>query len=97
QPPDAAGSLRTRLRPPYPVAVPRVSHHGLARAGNLRLLRHPVRRSSLVDPDHDARRLARAPPAQGLPARRNPGRVQGRAYPAARRAEGIQLMNDIDT
>ena len=41
------------------------------------------------DPDPDARRLAGPPAAQGLPARRHPGRVQGRRDPAAGRAEGL--------
>ena len=65
----------------------------LARAGDLRLLRHHLRRAPGAGPDRDARRLAGAPPAQGLPARRDPGRVQGRADPAARPAEGLQLMS----
>ena len=31
---------------------------------------------------------------QGLPTRRHPGRIQGRADTPARRAEGLQLMSD---
>jgi NADH-quinone oxidoreductase subunit C len=41
------------------------------------LLRDHLRRPPVADPNRDARRLARAPATQGLPARRDSGRIQG--------------------
>src|SRR6185437_15998163 len=45
------------------------------------------------DADPDARRLGRAPAAQGLPARWHPGAVQGRHDSTAGRAEGLQVSD----
>src|SRR5690606_20656643 len=69
----------------------------LARARDLGHVRHHLRRSPLADPHPHARRLARPPPAEGLPARWHPGRVQGRHHPAAGPAEVVQLMSTHDT
>ena len=44
-----------------------------------------------ADQDRDARRLARPPAAEGLPARRHPGGVPRRDDPAAGRAEGVPV------
>src|SRR5699024_1983191 len=92
QPTPAAGDVDARLGPPRPVPDPGVPDHGLARAGDLRLLRRTLRRPPLAHPDRDAGRLGGTPAAQGLPARRHPGPVQGRDGPAARPAEGVLLM-----
>src|ERR687890_239438 len=56
------------------------------------LLRRRLRRTSGTDPDRDARRLARPPAAQGLPARRHPRRVQRRHHPAAGHAEELLMI-----
>src|SRR5207302_11143333 len=64
----------------------------LAGAGDLRHVRHHLRRTSGADPDPDAGRLGRAPAAQGLPARRDSGGIQGRGDPAARSAEVVLMI-----
>ena len=46
-----------------------------------------------ADPDRDARRLAGSPAAQGLPAGRHPGRVQGRRR-SRRRTSGGRTADD---
>ena len=78
--------------PHIPSIVRDLPDERLARARDLRLLRHRLRRPPRPDPHPDARRLAGPPAAQGLPAGRHPGGVQGRHHPAARRAEVVQLM-----
>src|SRR5690606_21071935 len=88
------GGRGRRERPAHPVQRPGVPGARLARARDVRLLRDHLRRAPGPGPDRDARRLARSPPAQGLPAGRYPGGVQGREHPAARRAEVVQLMTD---
>ena len=50
-----------------------------------------------ADPDPHAGRLGRSPPAQGLPARRDPGGVQGRGDPAARPAEVVLMTRQTRT
>ena len=86
---------RIRVEVTCPDADPHIPQRGrdlpdqrLARARDLRLLRHRLRRPPGAHPHPDARRLAGPPAAQGLPARRHPGRVQGRHHPAARPAGG---------
>ena len=69
----------------------------LARARDLGLLRHRLRRPPGADPDRDARRLARPPAAQGLPARRRTGRVQGRHGAASGRAEVVRMSETTET
>src|SRR5690606_13208688 len=49
-----------------------------------------------VDEDPDARRLGGPPAAQGLPAWRHPGGVQGCRRATAERAEGLSLMSTDD-
>ena len=53
---------------------------------------HPV-----ADPHRDARRLGGTSAAQGLPVGRHSRRVPRRRDPAARRAEGLQLMSTTTT
>ena len=80
--PTTAGSgSRSRCPdadPHIPSIVVGLPDQRLARARDLGLLRDRLRRPPGADPDRDARRLAGPPAAQGLPARRHPGRVQGR-------------------
>ena len=52
-----------------------------------------LRRPPGAHPDPDARRLAGPPAAQGLPARRHPGRVQGRHHPTAGPAEVLLMTH----
>src|SRR6185437_7530033 len=63
----------------------------LARAGDLGLLRHRLRRASRAHPDPDAGRLEGPPAAQGLSARRHPGRVPRREDPGSGRAEALLM------
>ena len=84
---------RSRSPAPTPTRTSRRSssvypRQRLARARDLRLLRHRLRRPPRPDPDRDARRLARPPAAQGLPAGRHPGRVQGRRRSRRRTSGG---------
>ena len=79
---------RIRLEVTAPDADPHIPSHRrrlpdrrLARARDLGHVRHHLRRPPRADPDPDARRLAGSPAAQGLPAGRHPGRVQGRDIP----------------
>ncbi len=88
QPPDPRRGDLPRRRPAHPERGRDVPDQRLARARGLRLLRHRLRRPPRAHPHPDARRLAGPPPAQGLPAGRHPGGVQGRDHPAARPADG---------
>ena len=88
QPPDPPRGHLPRRRPAHPQRGGDVPHQRLARARDLRLLRHRLRRPPRTHPHPDARRLAGPPPAQGLPARWHPGRVQGRHHPSARTSGG---------
>ena len=97
------GSRRVRLEvtapdddPHVPSIVSVYPGDRLARARDLGHVRHRLRRPPGPDAHPHARRLAGPPAAQGLPARRHPRRVQGRHRPAARRAEGVQLMTTHD-
>jgi hypothetical protein len=69
--PEVAAEFRDD--PAYPLARRRVPDLQLARAGDLGLLRHHLRRPSGPDQDRNAGRLEGPPAAQGLPARRHPG------------------------
>ena len=93
QPPDP----RSRSPPPTPTRTSRrrrdLPDRRLARARDLRHVRHRLRRPPRPDPHPDARRLAGPPAAQGLPARRHPGRVQGRA-PSHRPTSGGRTTDD---
>src|SRR5690606_27718444 len=91
QPGDPPGGQRARQRPAHPVAVLGLSDERLARARDVRLLRHRLRRSPGPDADHDAGRLAGPPAAQGLPPRRPPRRVQGRPDPGSGPAEVVLM------
>ena len=95
--PTAAGCgsrSRCPTRDPHiPSTVVGLPGQRLARARDLRLLRHRLRRSPRAGPHRDAGRLARPPAAQGLPARRHPGRVQGRA-PSRRPTSGGRTADD---
>ena len=75
--------------PHVPSVVDGLPDGRLAGARDLGHVRHRLRRPPRADPHPHARRLGRPPPAQGLPARRDPGGVQGRGDPAARRAAGL--------
>ncbi len=88
QPADPARGQLPRQRPAHPVDRDDVPHQRLARARDVRHVRHRLRRPPGTHPHPHAGRLARPPPAQGLPAGRHPRGVQGRHDPAARRAEG---------
>src|SRR5699024_1397309 len=94
QPAAPPGDLGAGPGSAHPVADRDLSDQRLARARDLRLLRNHLRRPPLPDPDPDAGRLGGPPAAQGLPARRNPRRVQGSDDSTARPAEGLQLMAD---
>ena len=83
--------------PHIPSLFARLPDHRLARARDLRLLRHHLRRPSRADPHRNARRLGGAPATQGLPVGRHPRGVPRRRDPAARRAEGLQLMSTSTT
>ena len=69
--------------PHIPSLFARLPDHRLARARDLRLLRHHLRRPSRADPHRNARRLGRAPAAQGLPVGRHP--VSSTTAPRSRR------------
>src|SRR5665648_442575 len=97
RPPAPAGRRGARLGPAHPVEHERLPRSRLARAGDLRLLRDHFRRSPGPGPDRDAGRLAGPPPAGSPCAGWDPGRVQGCADPAARRAEVVQLMTEQQT
>ncbi len=88
QPADPARGQLPRQRPAHPVDRGDVPHQRLARARDVRHVRHRLRRPPGSHPHPHAGRLARPPPAQGLPAGRHPRGVQGRHHPAARRADG---------
>jgi NADH-quinone oxidoreductase subunit C len=64
----------------------------LAGAGDLGHVRADLRRPPGADPDPDAGRLGRPPAAQGLPARRDRGGVQGRRDTTARHPKGVLVM-----
>src|SRR5882757_8980256 len=96
QPADSRRGGCTRCGSPCAVAVFGLPHHGLARAGDLRLLRHRVRRAPIADPHRDARRLGRPSATQGLPVGRHPRGVSRGDDPPARRAEVLQLMTQQD-
>ncbi|CAA9325809.1 MAG: NADH-ubiquinone oxidoreductase chain C, partial [uncultured Nocardioidaceae bacterium] len=91
QPPHPTRGRGAGRRPAHPVGRGDVPDRRLARAGDLRLLRDRLRRAPGAHPDRDARRLAGPPPAQGLPARRDPRAVQGRDRAPAGPAEVLQL------
>src|SRR5215471_746087 len=91
QPPGQARGDCAGRRPAHPLTGRRVPGGQLARAGDLGFLRHHLRRASRADPDPDAGRLEGPPAAQGLPARRHPGRVPRRQDPGAGRAEGLLM------
>ena len=80
--------------PHVPSLFSRLSDLRLARARDLRLLRHHLRRPPRADPHRDARRLGGPPAAQGLPAGRGPGGVPRRPDPAAGRAQVVPLMSE---
>ena len=82
--------------PHIPSVVGHLPDRRLARARDVRHVRHRLRRSPRPDPHPDARRLARLPAAQGLPARWHPGRVQGRHHRTAG-PEEVVLMTTTDT
>ena len=69
----------------------RLPDRRLAGAGDVRHVRRHLRRPPQPDPDPHAGRLGGPPAAQGLPARRRAGRVQGRRDPAAGPAEGLPV------
>ncbi len=96
QPPGPGRGVGARRRPAPAVGRLGLPRQRLARARDLRLLRHGLRRPPGADPHPDAGRLAGSPAAQGLPAGRHPRGVQGRRDPAAGRAEGLQLMSTTD-
>ena len=83
-PPRGDLPRRRRAHPVHRLDLP---DQRLARARDLGHVRHRLRRPPGPDPDPHARRLAGPPAAQGLPARRHPGRVQGRR-PSRRRTSG---------
>ena len=93
QPPDPARGHRPRRRPAHPEPRGDLPHQRLARARDLRHVRDRLRRPPGADPDPDARRLAGPPPAQGLPAGRHPGGVQGRR-PSRRPTSGGPTTDD---
>lgn len=67
RPADPPGGLGPGQRAAHPVARRRLPDERLARARDVRLLRHRLRRPPRPHPDHDAGRLAGPPAAQGLP------------------------------
>ena len=87
-PPGPAGGRGHRRGPAPAERHQRLPDRRLAGAGDLRHVRHRLRRPPQPDPDPHAGRLGGPPAAQGLPARRRAGRVQGRRDPAAGPAEG---------
>src|SRR5947208_4110422 len=86
--------LGARRAPAPAVGVQRLPDLRLAGAGDLRLLRHHLRRPPGADPHRDAGRLARSPAAQGLSAGWHPGGIQGCADCPAGRKAVVQLMTD---
>src|SRR3712207_3412333 len=80
-----------RRRPPRSALFPYTT---LFRS--LRHVRDRLRRPPGAHPDPHARRLGRAPAAQGLPARRRPRGVPRRDHPAAGHAEGLPMSTTYD-
>src|SRR5690606_779874 len=78
-----------RRRPAHPLDHRGLPDQRLARARDLGLLRDHLRRAPRARAHRDARRLARPPPAQGLPAGWHQRRAQGRAHPARSRSEVV--------
>src|SRR5690606_6111592 len=93
---DPPGGRAGRRRPARAVHRRGLPDGRLAGARDLRHVRHRLRRPPGADPNPDAGRLGRLSAAQGLPARRDPGGVQGRRDSAARPAEGV-LMTEKTT
>src|SRR5258707_1147815 len=87
----SAGGCRARCRPARSLADRRVPDLRLARARDVGLLRHHLRRSPGADQDRDAGRLEGSPAAEGLPARRHSGGVPRRDHPAARGPEVVRV------
>src|SRR6185437_3825174 len=73
----------------------RLSGEQLARAGDLGLLRDHLRRAPGADQDRDARRLAGAPAAQGLPARRHTRGVPRHEGAATGREEVVRMTTRV--
>ena len=81
--------------PHIPSLVSDLPDQRLARARDLRHVRHHLRRSPRADPDPDARRLAGPPAAQGLPAwAASPSST--RAAPSRRRTSGGPTTDGFD-
>src|SRR5690606_5487767 len=90
-PPRGVARRRRPARAQHRVGLP---DGRLARARDLGHVRHRLRRPPGPHPDPHAGRLGGPPAAQGLPARRDPGRVQGGGDPAAGSAEVVHVSSD---